>query len=340
MSYCELVNSAGDAATPYSAVGGACSADQVRMNDLGLYVENTTHWTGWLRTVLGFRWEDYRAADRSLTLGIKGARAESLPQPKASLIAGPWLDTEVYFSAGQGFHSNDAREVFLTVPYEGGLNPNFRPGLLSKSIGEEVGVRSNLVPKLQVQVVAFQEDFSSEQIYDQDQGEDQASAPSRRQGLEVSAQYQPARWIELNADLAFSRARYRDSLADLHTNFGIDGRYIANAPAFVGSFGALVDHVGPWFGGLQWRALGPYPVTDGARLPQDKGYSEVNIDAGYKVNSLLKVQLAIFNLFNTRANAGAYSYASRLTPGGSLVDGPQVHPLEPVSARITATASF
>ena len=39
----------------YAAVGGACNADRVHLNDLGAYVQNTTHWTDWLRTVVGFR---------------------------------------------------------------------------------------------------------------------------------------------------------------------------------------------------------------------------------------------------------------------------------------------
>jgi outer membrane cobalamin receptor len=326
-------------ATPYLAVGGRCSADSVRLADLGAYVETTVHWTNWLRTVVGFREEDYRASDRSLTTGIQGVRSETLPQPKGSLILGPWLKTELYVSAGRGFHSDDAREVFLTVPYEG-PNPDFRPTLLAPTTGEEVGLRTDIVPKVQAQVAVFQEDFSSEQLYDQDQGEDQASAPSRRQGVEISAEYRPFDWIELNTDLDLTKARYSDSLGDLAERFGLDGDYIANAPSFTGSVGLLVDNLGPWYGGLEVRVLGPYPVSDGDQYPQDNGYAEVNLDAGYKISSRLRVQLSIFNLLDSHANAAAYDYTSRLTPGGPAVTGLQVHPLEPISARLAATASF
>lgn len=326
-------------ATPYLAVNGYCSADDVRLNDLGAYVENTTRWTSWLRTMLGFRQEVYWAADHSLTRGIEGSETEMLPQPKASLILGPWLKTELYVSAGRGFHSDDAREVFLTVPYEG-PDPDFRPRLLAPTTGEEVGLRTDLVPKVQAQLAVFQQDFSSEQLYDQDQGEDQASAPSRRQGLEVSAQYHPFPWVELNTDLAFAKARYVDSLADLERRFGLDGFYIANAPSFVGSFGVIVDNLSRWYGGLQWRCLGPYPVNDGEEYPQDKGYGEVNVEVGYKVSSKLRLQLSLYNLLNTHDNAAAYYYTSRLVPAGAEVTGLQVHPLEPISARLTATTYF
>jgi outer membrane receptor protein involved in Fe transport len=341
LDYCELANLAGDGGTPYVAVGDACSADRVALNDLGLYAENTTHWTPWLRTVLGLREEDYAANDRSLTLGVKASGSQTLFQPKGSLILGPWIKTELYVSAGRGFHSNDVRGVFETLPLEGIQNLAIRTPFMSPATGEEVGLRTDIIPKVQLQVAVFQEDFTSEQAYDQDQGEDQASAPSRRQGVEFSGEYRPFRWIELNTDLAVSKARYNASLAELAT-FGLPGRFIANAPSFIGSFGVLVDNLGPWFGGLQWRDLGPYPVNDGSQYPQDKGYSEVNADLGCKVSPRLKVQLGVYNLFNTKADAAAYYYTSRLMPGLSSpeVTGLQVHPLEPISGRLTVTAYF
>jgi len=339
LGYCERANVDGTAATPYAAVGGACSADRVGLNDLGVYVQNITHWTPWLRTVLGLREENYSASDHSLTEASRGSKAQDLLQPKGSLIVGPFYKTEVYLSAGTGFHSDDAREVFHTLPYEG-VSAAFTPQLLAKANSQELGVRTSLISKVQIQLAVFQEDFSSEQVYDQDQGEDQASAPSRRQGIEFSAEHHPLPWLELNTDLAWSKARYRGSLTMLEQDFGVDGPYIANAPSFIGSFGVLIDNLGPWFAGLQWRDLGPYPVNDGQEYPEGKGYSEVNIDAGYKLTAQLKLQASIYNLFNTKADAAAYYYTSRLVPGGAEVTGLQVHPLEPISGRLTVTYTF
>jgi outer membrane receptor protein involved in Fe transport len=143
--------------------------------------------------------------------------------------------------------------------------------------------------------------------------------------------------MEINTDLAFSRARYRGDLAA----YELDGPFIANAPTFIGSFGVLVDNLGPWFGGLQWRKLGAYPISDGDRYPEDPGYSEFNLDAGYKISPHLKVQLSIFNVFNTKANSSAYSYTSRLTgEPADGVTGLQVHPLEPISGIVKVTLTF
>jgi outer membrane receptor protein involved in Fe transport len=275
-----------------------------------------------------------------LTTGFSGSTSQTLFQPKGSLVLGPWFQTELYLSAGRGFHSDDVRGVFGTVPIEGIPILAGKTPLMAPTTGEEVGIRSNTVPKLSVQVAVFQEDFSSELAFDEDQGQDQATAPSRRQGVEVSAEYRPFHWIEFNSDLAFSKARNTASPAAL-ANFGLDGPFITEAPSFIGSFGMLVDNLGPWFGGLQWRAIGPYPINDGDQFPQDKGYSEVNLEAGYKVSPKLKVELSIFNLFNTKADAAAFFYTSRL-PGEPTagVTGVQVHPLEPISARLAVTATF
>ena len=339
LDYCELANTAGTAATPFPAVGGSCTADRVKLNDLGLYIQNTTRWTGWLRTELGLREEEYQASDHSLTTGFSGSTSMPLLQPKGSLILGPFYQTEVYHSSGRGFHSNDVRGVLQTVPLEGIPSAAGGTPLLAPATGEEVGLRSNLIPKVQVQLALFQEDFSSELGYDQDQGEDTASAPSRRQGVEISGQYRPFPWIELNTDLAFTKERYVGSAATL-ANFGLSGPFIANSPSFIGSFGVLVDNLGPWFGGLQWRDLGPYPVADGLQYPTDPGYSEVNADVGYKLSQKLKVQLSVYNALNSHANASAYDYTSRLVVGGPEVTGLHIHPLEPVSARLAITAVF
>jgi len=314
------------------ATNGACNADNVRLLDLGPYVEDTTRWTPWLRTVVGLRDEYYQASDHSLISGFSGTGRQGLLQPKASIVVGPFFQTELYVSAGRGFHSDDVRGVFGTVPLEGVPGLAGRTPFLAQATGEEVGLRTNIVPKLNIQIAVFQEDFRSELTYNADAGQDEASAPSRRQGIEISGEYRPFRWMELNADLAFSKARYRADAASL-ANFGLDGTFIANAPSFIGSFGMLVDNLGPWFGGLQWRDLGKYPISDGDEFPQDKGYSEVNVDVGYKFSDHLKARLTIFNLTNAKANAAAYFYAARL-PGEPVegVEDFQVHPLEPISA--------
>jgi hypothetical protein len=331
------VDQGGGSILQRAAAGGICNADRVHLLDVGPYVETTTHWAAWFRTVLGLREEYYRASDHSLTTGFQGSEGETLFQPKGSLIVGPLRNTELYLSAGRGFHSNDVRGVFGTFPLEGVPGTAGTTPLLAPTHGMEMGVRSNFAPSLSLQLAVFRQDFNSELAYDADAGQDSASAPSRRQGIELSGEYRPARWIELNTDVALSRARYRGDL----TIFDLPGPYIADAPQFIGSFGILIDQFGPWFGGLQWRRLGPYPISDGNRYPADPGYSEFNVEVGFKLNGHVKMQLSIYNLLNTQANSSAYYYTSRLQgEPAEGIGGVQVHPLEPISAVLKLTATF
>ncbi len=335
LDYCDVMG------VPYVVGPFACNADRVQLGDTGAYFENATRWTGWFRTVLGLREEFYNATDRSLLSGFKGIGAQTMLQPKASIIFGPWEATEFYISAGRGFHSDDARGVFQTLPLEGIPGVSHRTPLLAKADGEEIGLRSTILHDLSVQLAVFEIEFASELVYDQDMGMDQANAPSKRRGIEASAQYRPFPWIEVNTDLAATKARFATGNP---SSYGLDGLHIANAPDFIGSFGLLVDRVGAWYGGLQWRILGTYPLNPD-NVVRGRGYSEVNLDIGYRFGAGTKIQLSIYNLFNQKADAFDYDYVSRLPgePAGGITDERddlQFHPLEPLSARLMLTETF
>ncbi|WCT79508.1 TonB-dependent receptor [Novosphingobium humi] len=322
----------------YNAVNGNCNADRVHILMLSPYVQTTLRWTDWLRTVGGIRLDYTRADDVSHVTGTSGRGHQFLWQPKASLILGPWAKTEFYFSAGRGFHSNDVRGVFGTVPTQGVPLAAGGTPLLASTTGMEVGMRSNIIARLSLQMAAFQQDFGSELRYNADTGQNEAGAPSRRQGIEISAQYRPVHWLELNSDLAFARPRYRG--ANLAA-FGIAQPYIADAPNFTYSAGALVNGLGPWSGSLQWRRLGTHSLADGQLDPRDGGYSEWNIDVTYALAGGWKAQVSLFNIFNSRSDSATYYYTSRLLgEPAEGVEGYHAHPLEPRSARFTIRREF
>lgn len=333
----------------YPAVGGNCTADQVDLLMVSPWAEATVHWTPWLRTTLGVRADHLHAGDRNLARAGAAAPARAsggqwLAQPKANLALGPWHGTELYASWGRGFHSNDVRGVF---GFDAGGN-SAGTRLLSQTTGIEAGLRATPVPRLTLQLAVFRQDFSSELTYNADVGADDATAPSRRRGIELSALYRPFGWLELNTDLAFSDPRYRCAGNGTGAN-GCDaiagGTRIADAPEFIMSAGVLVNGAGPWSGSVQWRRLGPHALTDGPPVPRDGGYAEWNLEAGYELRTGLlrgwKAQVGIFNLFNSRSQAADYYYTTRL-PGEPAdgVAGFQSHPLEPRSARITIGKSW
>ena len=341
LDYCEQLQPDGLTAVKYNVGLPYCSQDLVKLHDVGLYVENKTVWTGWLRTDVGVREEFYGGSDLNLTPGRPFSKSPftqnvTMFQPKGSLVLGPWRKTEIYVSAGQGFHSDDIRGVSGTVPLEGLQGNATAAPFLVKADGGEVGMRTDIIPRTQIQFAAFYIRLNSEFVYDQDQGEDQAGPPSKRDGVEFSAQYRPFHWLELNTDLSFSHARFDTSNL---AAYGDAGPYIPLAPDFVGAFGVLVDNLGPWYGGLQVRILGSYPLVSD-NTERDAGYSETNVNVGYKINSRLKVQAEVFNLFDVKANAAAFYYVTDIHDGLGPTADHQFHPLEPISGRFTVTATF
>ncbi|MGZ3172900.1 MAG: TonB-dependent receptor [Croceibacterium sp.] len=337
LNYCTLEQPDGSVTT-YPAANTFCNADHVRLLDVAGYVQNTTNWTDWLRTIVGLREEYYHATDHSDVTGTGGRGDQWLFQPKANLVLGPFAKTELYLSWGRGFHSDDVRGVFGTIPTQGIPLAGGPTPLLAATTAEEIGLRTDIIPRVHIQLALFQQDFDSELTYNADTGQDSAGAPSRRKGIELSADYHPFRWLELNTDLNFSKPRYRtDNLAA----YGLNGPYIADAPFFIYSAGVLVNNLGRWSGGLQWRRLGTHPLSDGDKYPQDKGYSEFNLDIAYELPGGWKLGATIINILDSHDNAADYYYTTRLPgePTAGVLDF-QTHPLEPRAARFSLAKTF
>ena len=301
--------------------------NQVEEFSLAGYVEHRAQWTAWLRTVVGLREDYFHVRDDDLVRGGIGRTRASLFQPKGSVILAPWRHTEIYVSAGRGFHSNDGRAGRVE---DGAGNVSFqRPPLIVASDSAEIGVRTNAIEHLTLSATAFQTDFSSELVYIADAGQTEAGRPSRRRGVELTGQYRPFPWLEVNTNLAFSHARYRD---------GNPGRrFIEDAPSFIGAAGLLVDNLGPWSGALTWRKLGSHPLVDDNSV-RSPGYSEINLSASYKISPRITLRAEIYNLLGSTDNAADYYYTSRL-PGEAAEgeEGVNFHPLEPRSIRVTVS---
>lgn len=320
---------------PFVGAGGLCAADRVSVNDAGIWIANTTHWTPWFRTVLGMRADLATGFDYDLITGTSGSAHQIMPEPKVSLIFGPWAKTEFYVSAGIGMHSNDLRGVIENLPLSG-TTTNGNTPLLTRIVSQEIGVRSDIIPHTNLTIALFREHFDSFLTYNADAGSDDAGPPAELLGAEVSAQYKPYDWLELSADFNVTHSRYTISNP---AQYGFSGLYIPNAPAYIGSLGVLIDNLGPWYGGAEMRWLGPYPLLADNSL-RSPGYQEVNVVVGYKISPKMKIQLNIFNLFNSHGNASQYAYQYQVSPTAASPTGPTYHPLEPLSARLTLTAYF
>ena len=136
-----------------------------------------------------------------------------LPSPKASLIFGPWANTEFYVQGGMSYHTNDVRgssqlyePVSPDYPYYNSPNPNRIPFLVQTK-GAEVGVRTAALSHLQSTVEIWYLHSNSELLQDGDTGGTSASVQSsNRYGIEVGNYYTPVEHLVFDADFADSRA--------------------------------------------------------------------------------------------------------------------------------------
>lgn len=308
--------------------------DRVRETQLGVYGQTTLELTPWLRSVVGLRADQARFQVDGLGGTANAANAGSasahLVSPKLSLIAGPWAKTEFFFNAGRGFHSNDARGTTATVDPKTGDAVEKVPGLVAAR-GLELGTRTEWVPGLQSSVALWKLDFDSELVYVGDAGATEANRPSKRHGVEWNNRYVPTPWLLIDADLAWTHARFKDADAA--------GNRIPNAVDKVGSIAVTLRDLGPWSASLQWRYLG-----SGALIEDNSVRSRSSLTTNLRVSRRLwagsELTVDVFNLGNRRVNDIEYFYASQLPGEAAPVADRHVHPAEPRTVRVTLRLGF
>jgi len=304
--------------------------DHIVETSAGLYVENNTRWNADFRTVAGARIDSYRFDVRSDLAANSGKADDRLVSPSLSVIYGPWQTAELYANIGNGFHSNDARGATISIdPRSGDAAGKVQP--LVRSRGMELGARTSWLRGLQSSLSVYRLDFDSELTYAGDAGATEAGPPSRRYGVELSNYYKPLKWLSVDLDLAYARARSRGALAE--------GSYIPGAIEGTGQLAVTVDDGGPYSASLKLRYFGPRPLIDDNSV-RSRSSMTLNGRLGWKIKKGLALELEAFNITNRRDSAIDYYYASQLKGEAAPVDDIHFHPIESRSLRATLIKNF
>jgi outer membrane receptor protein involved in Fe transport len=346
-------------------------SDAVREGSIGIFAQNTLHWTDWLRTNVGWRGDFYQASvDSFFAPANSGSAGAFIGSPKLGVVLGPFARTEFFVNAGEGFHSNDARGVTITEsPTDG--SPQQASPFLVKTIGAEVGLRTKIVPKLESSISLFLLDSASEIVFSGDAGDTEASRPSRRYGIEWSNSYRPFSWLSLEGDIALTHARFRGddpAQAALYASLAgfpqaqignAPGNYIPGAPNMIASAGIRFGEKTGWFSSLRYRYFGPRPLTeDDAFVSPATGL--LNGQLGYRFDNGWRIQLDAFNILDSRSDQVTYAYGSLLKsdslfamcfPASGAPTAPAavcqtgvmdlvLHPVEPLALRVTVAGQF
>jgi len=117
---------------------------------------------------------------------------------KAGLVLGPWADTELFANFGTGFHSNDARAVVAD------------PGLtaLPTARGYEAGVKTRVLPRVELSATYWVLDLASELVFVGDAGTTEPRGSSHRQGWEIAARVRLLDWLTFTGDVTTTHAEF------------------------------------------------------------------------------------------------------------------------------------
>ncbi len=303
--------------------------DSVEESSIALYQRNEVTWTPWFRSIFGLRGDLYFFHVDSNTPANSGDVLDGIVSPKLSLIFGPWAKTEFYLNAGTGLHSNDARGTTITVSPSTGEKVDHVPPLVrSKSV--EVGARTSLVPNLVSTLSVYYLAVDSELVFSGDAGDTEASAASRRAGVEFANYYKPFPWLTVDADFAYTNARFENNSA---------GSRIPGSIATVFAAGATVEAPCGFLGSVRTRYFGPQPLIEDNSAT---GPSSLNFDArlGWNFKNV-QVAVDVLNVFDKKNNDITYYYPSRLA--GEPLEGVNdfhIHPAEPRTVRVSVTYRF
>ncbi|HUK41812.1 MAG TPA: TonB-dependent receptor, partial [Candidatus Acidoferrales bacterium] len=321
---------------------------------VGFYVENKVQWADKFRSVLAFRGDDaiynvtnltpsYAATELpgapvvNFATANSGTVSQFLPEPKASLIFGPWTKTEFYVQGGFSFHSNDARGATQTQEPISPDNPfptaTSRIRALIQTKGAEVGVRTVAVPDLQSTFSLWYLHSASELLQDGDTGGTVASlSPSNRYGVEWANYYTPLEHWAFDFDLAGSRALFTEIDTDDAAPNSPGGRLVPEAVGLVASAGATMHDYKRFSGSLRLRAFGPRDLTSDG-IYRSNATILLNADVSYQIGERWHISAEFLNLLDRRDHDIDYAYTSQITPIATPAFTDVFHPVEPFQVR-------
>ncbi len=251
----------------------------------------------WMRLVGGVRGEfftfDVRNRCPTCAEQAAGRTTSGLVLPKANMILGPWLATELFANYGEGYHSNDARSA---------VAPGSVP--LARARTYEVGARSRPWGPEGVELTAtlWAIDLQSELVFVGDDGTTEVRGATTRRGLEVAARGQVWGPLSFNGSLTWSRARFED------------GASVPNAPELT-AYGALLLR---WPEGLtsqiQATYLGVRSLDENLKAP---AWVDIDLSERYRLpitlpHGRMEAFLFVQNLLDTKWEQATFGFRSRL----------------------------
>lgn len=305
--------------------------DEVLERSVGLFWDGEIHLGESLSARSGLRY-DWRMADVESSNSLNSGRAsDGLISLKGGITYRVRPHWETYLSAGQSFHSNDARGATIQIdPLSD--EPAEPVDLLVRGEGAELGLRYSNAERVSLSAALWLLELDSELIFVGDAGNTEASRASRRSGLELAAYYWLNPNLTVDLEAAWTRALFTEGEQ-------AEGNRIDGSLPVVVSSGFTWSMSDRWRSTLRVRHFGKR-VLDSMGETQSGSFTVVNLGVDYELASW-QFGADVLNLFNSQDHDIDYLYSSRLEGEASEgIEDIHFHPIEPRTVRWRARYDF
>ena len=310
--------------------------DEVDQHNLFAWAQQEYFFNPKLRMVWGIRHDLFTFSKNDLVNNAldsinngfphaSGTSHKSILSPKINFILSPYSNLNFFLNFGQGFHSNDARDVIIgqtisnltSVWTKDGLDNgqinnrlqrnNFDPLMngittLPKATAGEAGLQTKLFGKLHISMAAWYLHLQKEYVYVGDGGTTELSDPTERLGFDAELRYSFLPWLWIDSDISYAHATIM--------NLPRGQNYVPLAPSLVASGGLSIMRNSGLSGAIRFRHIGDRPANEDNTLTA-KGYTIFNSNITYKYKNIL-FSVNCENIFNVDWNEAQFETTTML----------------------------
>lgn len=286
------------------------------INRFGIYVQDLAKISPKFNVLAGVRWSYVETKGARTTNFITGVkingknRYDQAFSPRFGIVYKPAKTTSLFASYSNSFITNNALDIdsnglkpSIIDQYELGVKNEFFNGLLSANVTLYRIVNNNLA-----QTAPFLKDGTP----NNSSTIKQLTGQTTSDGIEIDIASHPIKGLDITAGYSFNYMRYTKT--DTTIASFKEGERLVNNPAHTANgtvfytftrgvlnglkTGVTIVYVGDRFGGWNTDVSSINPVTYRTRLIPVKGYTTVDLSAGYTFKKV-SVMAKISNLTNT-----------------------------------------
>jgi TonB family protein len=280
---------------------------RINETETGAYIEEEARPAQWLRFVLGARGDRVDAAtnneSQTAVDQTSGYAGQGQLSPKATAVLSPIAQWDLFANYGRGFHTNDARTLFLGQATT----------LIAAATGYETGTTVRPIDGLSLSAIGFLMDLTSELTIDGDTASTNPSGPTRRYGAEFAGRYNFDDRVYADVSFTTAHGRFTDA-ADVAAGTVL----LPDAPirTFSAGLGAR-QPVGKvtLMGSVIVRSLAHRYGDQGPNPLIETGWTVVNAEAGVRYKNV-ELVADLLNVGNVLWREGEFEVNSRLPNEG------------------------